>query len=289
MRMSLPTASTKLTKEQEEQVAKQQAAVLTKEKERSEVLLRQKQEKLQNERNAQAQRQQQSPTRATPIQRAQVALNEVMQTEGLRREYVVENATADLLVDHGIELARAILEDAAEVAKHRKSREIQAADLNLILVKKYNIRVPSAMVTAPRLLQHSEALGSGSGSMRHDPPKSASGKPTPVPRPAPTVRAIPQPNQQSQIQAQSQSAKQQQAIKQSKTSTSTAHAPAPAPTKPAPVYLKEEKAEKAENVVVAPTTARAAANAAAKCLLGRSKLILIFRDLDVALYCWCLV
>jgi hypothetical protein len=56
----------------------------------------------------------------------------------------MEPAAQMLLMEYVNEITCAILEEAACVASHRNSTEIDAADVNLVLAKKFAIEIPGA-------------------------------------------------------------------------------------------------------------------------------------------------
>ncbi len=106
--------------------------------------------------------------RTPNLSRVQMALHSVMQSDkSASKDYVMEANAAELVSDYSTELAVSIVEDAALVAKHRGAPEIEAADINVVLVKKYHIHLPPAVADLPRLVLHKEQLGTGSNSMRN--------------------------------------------------------------------------------------------------------------------------
>ena len=60
-------------------------------------------------------------------------------------------------------------------AKHRGAATIEPCDINLILVKKYNIHVPTAGAGVPRLILHAEDLGTGTYSMKNGAGRESTG------------------------------------------------------------------------------------------------------------------
>lgn len=59
-----------------------------------------------------------------------------------RKKWALDEKAAEFITSYSTGLANKILEDAAVLAKHRNATEIDAADVNLILVKKHNIVMP---------------------------------------------------------------------------------------------------------------------------------------------------
>ena len=59
-----------------------------------------------------------------------------------RKKWAIDDKAAELITSYSIGLANKILEDAAVLAKHRNATEIDATDVNLILIKKHNIVMP---------------------------------------------------------------------------------------------------------------------------------------------------
>jgi histone H3/H4 len=112
--------------------------------------------------------------RAADIYRTQMALNSVLQSDSsaFRRDVRVDEGCSELLVDYSIGLAENLLGEAAKLAKHRGKDKIEPVDLNLALVKKLGMKMNSPDLALPRLVLHSEALGSGYGSMLHARPQN---------------------------------------------------------------------------------------------------------------------
>ncbi len=106
--------------------------------------------------------------RTSNLYRAQMALHSVLQAgKESYKDYRLEANAAELLTDYSTELAVCILEDSAAIAKHRGAPEIEPADINLALVKKFNINLPAGIVDIPRLVLHKEKLGTGANSMKN--------------------------------------------------------------------------------------------------------------------------
>jgi histone H3/H4 len=107
----------------------------------------------------------QKQERIPNLHRVQMALHSVLQADRAastkKIEYRMESHAADLITDYSSELALCILEDAAIIAKHRGAAQIEPSDINIILVKKYNIHIPPAIAEVPRLVLHAEELGTG--------------------------------------------------------------------------------------------------------------------------------
>lgn len=59
--------------------------------------------------------------------------NSITQSSSSEPVYQIENQARDLLLEYANELTSAVLEEACLLAKHRKSKEISANDVNLIL------------------------------------------------------------------------------------------------------------------------------------------------------------
>lgn len=108
--------------------------------------------------------------RASDVYRSQMALNSVLQADLSRRDLRVDTGSSDMLVKYSTGLAEHILGEAAKVAKHRGKNVVEPADLNLILLKKFGMKVNSPDVVVPRVILHHESLGAGYGSMLHQPP-----------------------------------------------------------------------------------------------------------------------
>jgi histone H3/H4 len=113
-----------------------------------------------------------TPQRAQDLFRAQMALNSVLQSDPARREMKVDQGCSDLLVEYAEGLAEHVLAEAAKLAKHRGKAVVEPVDLNLVLVKKFGMKVNTPDVALPRLILHHEALGAGYGSMLHSQPAS---------------------------------------------------------------------------------------------------------------------
>lgn len=85
----------------------------------------------------------------------------------------MDTGSSDMLVEYSTGLAEHILGEAAKVAKHRGKPTVEAADLNLILLKKFGMKVNAPDVVLPRVILHHESLGTGYGSMLHKAPPVA--------------------------------------------------------------------------------------------------------------------
>jgi len=69
----------------------------------------------------------------------------------------MESSAVTLVVNYCSDLANKVLDEAALLAKHRGAKEIDAMDVNMILIKKYNIVMP-AIDGVQRVTLHKETL-----------------------------------------------------------------------------------------------------------------------------------
>lgn len=111
--------------------------------------------------------------RASEIYRCQMALNSVLQADSSRRDLRMDQGSSEILLEYSTGLAEHLLSEAAKLAKHRGKSQVDAADLNLILLKKMGMKSSAPDVVLPRVILHHESLGAGYGSMLHKLPTSA--------------------------------------------------------------------------------------------------------------------
>lgn len=104
-----------------------------------------------------------APTvRVRKTERVQSAIESV----NARKRIPIESSAVSLIVSYSSDLAYRILEDSAVLAKHRGAQEIDAADVNLTLMKKYNIIMPP-IDGVHRVTLHKETLPSSYSALNY--------------------------------------------------------------------------------------------------------------------------
>lgn len=108
-----------------------------------------------------------------------------------RKKWTLDERAVEFINTYSVDMANKILEDAAVIAKHRNSTEVDAMDVNLILIKKYNIVMPptdgvarvtlhaqtiKASHSAPKPVAQAPAGSVGSGAEYADAEKDGGGK-----------------------------------------------------------------------------------------------------------------
>ena len=83
----------------------------------------------------------------------------VLESISGRKRTPVESAAVSLVVSYSSDMAYRVLEDAAVLAKHRGAKEIDSSDVNLVLMKRYNIVMPP-VDGVQRVTLHKETLPS---------------------------------------------------------------------------------------------------------------------------------
>lgn len=81
------------------------------------------------------------PARQDDNQRVDRLLRDVSRSKG-GVEYTMDTSARKLIVAYAAEMACTILEEMCVVAKHRNSKKAEAADVNLVLAKKFGIELP---------------------------------------------------------------------------------------------------------------------------------------------------
>lgn len=83
----------------------------------------------------------------------------VLESISGRKRTPIESAAVSLVVSYSSDMAYRVLEDAAVLAKHRGAKEIDSSDVNLVLMKRYNIVMPP-VDGVQRVTLHKETLPS---------------------------------------------------------------------------------------------------------------------------------
>jgi len=106
-------------------------------------------------------------TKLKNTDRVQRALNEIT-----GKQVPVHGSAAAMVVTYVTDLAHRVLEEASQLAKHRGETQVDAADVNLVLIKKYNIVMPP-IDGVPRVTLHKETLPTSYTPFRYVAPTTA--------------------------------------------------------------------------------------------------------------------